>query len=127
MATARAAPASAGHRQRILLIDGSGYVFRAYHALPPLSRSDGTPVGAVLGFANMLAKLLEESVQMAENWGQWSHLSKSGTKQLLDASTSTFFQTQLEFEQALIVAASQTADFAEGVAGFLEKRDPAFK
>jgi 2-(1,2-epoxy-1,2-dihydrophenyl)acetyl-CoA isomerase len=73
------------------------------------------------------AKLLEESVQMAENWGRWSHLSKSGTKQLLDASTSTFFQTQLEFEQALIVAASQTADFAEGVAGFLEKRDPAFK
>ena len=73
------------------------------------------------------AKLLEESVQMAESWGMWSHLSKSGTKQLLDASTSTFFQTQLEFEQALIVAASQTADFAEGVAGFLEKRDPAFK
>jgi 2-(1,2-epoxy-1,2-dihydrophenyl)acetyl-CoA isomerase len=72
-------------------------------------------------------ELIAKSIEMAKDWGRWSHLSKSGTKQLLDASTSTFFQTQLEFEQALIVAASQTADFAEGVAGFLEKRDPAFK
>ena len=34
----------------VYLIDGSGYIFRAFHALPPLSRSDGTPVYAVLGF-----------------------------------------------------------------------------
>jgi len=60
MATARAAPASAGHRQRIFLIDGSGYIFRAYHALPPLCRSDGTATGAVLGFCNMLSKLLDD-------------------------------------------------------------------
>jgi len=44
------------------LIDGSGYIFRAYYALPPLSRkSDGLPTGAVNGFCNMLYKLLEES------------------------------------------------------------------
>ena len=43
------------------LIDGSGFIFRAYHALPPLTRkSDGLPVGAVQGFCNMLWKLLEE-------------------------------------------------------------------
>ncbi len=45
----------------MFLIDGSGFIFRAYHALPPLTRSDGTPVSAVLGFSNMLAKLLSET------------------------------------------------------------------
>jgi len=44
----------------LVLIDGSGFLFRAFHALPPLSRPDGTPVNAVLGFTNMLAKLLKE-------------------------------------------------------------------
>ena len=44
------------------LVDGSGYIFRAYYALPPLSRkSDGLPTGAVNGFCSMLYKLLEES------------------------------------------------------------------
>ena len=44
------------------MIDGSGYIFRAYYALPPLTRnSDGLPVGAVSGFCNMLFKLLEDS------------------------------------------------------------------
>ena len=45
----------------VYLIDGSGYIFRAYHALPPLTRADGTPVGAVLGFSNMLLKLLQNT------------------------------------------------------------------
>ncbi len=46
----------------VYLIDGSGYIFRAYHALPPLTRkSDGLPVGAVQGFCNMLWKLLSET------------------------------------------------------------------
>jgi len=44
------------------LVDGSGYIFRAYYALPPLSRkSDGLPTGAVSGFCSMLFKLLEDS------------------------------------------------------------------
>ena len=45
----------------LYLVDGSGYIFRAYHALPPLTRkSDGLPVGAVSGFCNMLLKLLND-------------------------------------------------------------------
>ena len=44
---------------RLYLVDGSGYIFRAFHALPPLTRkSDGLPVGAVAGFCNMLWKLI---------------------------------------------------------------------
>ncbi|PWW00481.1 DNA polymerase I [Hoeflea marina] len=46
----------------LFLVDGSGYIFRAYHALPPLTRkSDGLPVGAVAGFCNMLWKLISEA------------------------------------------------------------------
>ncbi|MES0112259.1 DNA polymerase I [Mesorhizobium sp. M0013] len=46
----------------LFLIDGSGYIFRAYHALPPLTRkSDGLPVGAVSGFCNMLWKLMQDA------------------------------------------------------------------
>ncbi len=46
---------------RLYLVDGSAYIFRAYHALPPLTRkSDGAPVGAVSGFCNMLYKLLTD-------------------------------------------------------------------
>jgi DNA polymerase-1 len=47
--------------RHVYLIDGSGFIFRAYHALPPLTRSDGVPTSAVLGFSNMLAKLLSET------------------------------------------------------------------
>ncbi len=44
------------------LIDGSAYIFRAYHALPPLTRkSDGLPIGAVAGFCNMLFKFVEDA------------------------------------------------------------------
>ncbi|MEE8246066.1 MAG: DNA polymerase I [Alphaproteobacteria bacterium] len=50
-----------GGPERIYLVDGSGFIFRAYHALPPLSRADGTPVNAVLGFSNMLLKLIEDT------------------------------------------------------------------
>ena len=45
--------------RHVFLVNGSGFIFRAYHALPPLTKSDGTPVGAVLGFSNMLLKLLQ--------------------------------------------------------------------
>ena len=46
----------------LFLVDGSGYIFRAYHALPPLNRkSDGLPTGAVLGFCNMVWKLIQDA------------------------------------------------------------------
>ena len=49
----------------VYLIDGSGYIFRAFHALPPLTRpSDGLPVGAVHGFCGMLWKLLREAGEL---------------------------------------------------------------
>jgi DNA polymerase-1 len=52
-------PTQDGPTTRLYLVDGSGFIFRAYHALPPLTRkSDGLPVGAVQGFCNMLWKLL---------------------------------------------------------------------
>ncbi len=61
-----AVPANPGARplkkgDHLFLVDGSGYIFRAYHALPPLTRkTDGLQVNAVLGFCNMLWKLLAE-------------------------------------------------------------------
>ena len=56
-----AATDAAGALRHLYLIDGSGFVFRAFHALPPLTRPDGTPVNAVLGFTNMLWKILRET------------------------------------------------------------------
>lgn len=57
-APAAKAPAKGDH---VFLVDGSGYIFRAYHALPPLNRkSDGLQVNAVLGFCNMLWKLMRD-------------------------------------------------------------------
>ena len=51
-----------GKGHHLSLVDGSAFVFRAYHALPPLTRkSDGLPVGAVSGFCNMIWKMLQES------------------------------------------------------------------
>ena len=50
-----AKPASPRH---VYLVDGSGYIFRAFHALPPMTRDDGTPVNAVYGFTQMLLKLV---------------------------------------------------------------------
>ncbi|TVQ38681.1 MAG: DNA polymerase I [Geminicoccaceae bacterium] len=45
---------------RLLLVDGSGYIFRAFFALPPMTRPDGTPVNAVYGFCNMLWRLMQD-------------------------------------------------------------------
>src|SRR5579864_1023648 len=53
------APTQDGPNVRLYLVDGSGFIFRAFHALPPLTRkSDGLPTGAVAGFCNMLWKLM---------------------------------------------------------------------
>lgn len=47
-------------RKNLCLVDGSGFIFRAYYAMPPLSKADGTPIGAVFGFTSMLMNLLEK-------------------------------------------------------------------
>src|SRR3954453_22722351 len=58
---AKAPARQTGKGDHVFLVDGSGYIFRAYHALPPLNRkSDGLQVNAVLGFCNMLWKLLRD-------------------------------------------------------------------
>jgi len=67
------------------LIDGSGYIFRAYYALPPLTRkSDGLPVGAVSGFCSMLFKLLEDS-KSNDNLQKPTHFAV-----IFDAARKTF-------------------------------------
>ena len=64
MSSESSRPLKAG--DHVFLVDGSSYIFRAYHALPPLTRkSDGLPVGAVAGFCNMLWKLLQEADETA--------------------------------------------------------------
>jgi len=70
MTTSKTASPAAGkpvaRGDHVYLIDGSGYIFRAYHALPPLTRpSDGLAVGAVHGFCAMLWKLLRETGELA--------------------------------------------------------------
>ncbi len=49
-----------GGPRHLYLVDGSGYIFRAYHGLPPMTRRDGTPVNAVFGFSQMLLKLIAD-------------------------------------------------------------------
>jgi DNA polymerase-1 len=58
-ATPAATPAEA-RKPRLVLVDGSGYIFRAFFALPPLTDPKGTPVGAVFGFCNMLFRLAQD-------------------------------------------------------------------
>jgi len=52
-------------RSRLLIVDASGYVYRAFFALPPMTRPDGTPIQAVYGFCNMLLKLMQENPEDA--------------------------------------------------------------
>ena len=72
-------------KEHYYLIDGSGYIFRAYYALPPLSRkSDGLPTGAVSGFCSMLFKLLEDS-KSNQNLQKPSHFAV-----IFDSARKTF-------------------------------------
>ena len=48
-------------REHLFLVDGSGFIFRAYHALPPMNAPDGTPTNAVFGFTKMLMKLVDDT------------------------------------------------------------------
>ena len=50
-----------GSAEPVYLVDGSGYIFRAFYGLPPMTNPDGVPVNAVFGFAKMLAKLLSDA------------------------------------------------------------------
>lgn len=52
---------SEGMPERLYLVDGSGYIFRAFHALPSMTRADGTPVNAVYGFCQMIQKLMDDA------------------------------------------------------------------
>ena len=80
---AEARPIRAG--DHLFLVDGSSYIFRAYHALPPLTRkSDGVPVGAVSGFCNMLFRLLKEAKKSSAGV-EPTHLAV-----IFDASGDTF-------------------------------------
>jgi DNA polymerase-1 len=79
----KAAPAKAQNGggspiRHLYLVDGSGYLFRAYHALPPMQRPDGTPVNAVFGFCRMLAADLLDNPEV-------DHIAM-----ILDASGTTF-------------------------------------
>src|SRR6185436_16276759 len=67
--------------KHLYLVDGSGYIFRAYHRLPPLTNRHGIPAGAVYGFTTMLWKLINELHQSDEP----THLAV-----ILDASSKTF-------------------------------------
>ena len=67
------------------LVDGSGYIFRAYYALPPLTRkSDGLPTGAVSGFCSMLYKLLEDT-KLADKKDRATHFAV-----IFDSARKTF-------------------------------------
>jgi DNA polymerase-1 len=83
--SARVAPAPVKPGDHVFLVDGSGFIFRAYHALPPLTRKpDGLPVGAVAGFCNMLWKLLKEA-EKTEVGVRPTHFAV-----IFDASSKTF-------------------------------------
>ena len=49
------------NKKSLTLVDGSGFIFRAYYALPPLTRNDGTPINAVMGYCNMIWRLMAET------------------------------------------------------------------
>ncbi len=87
--TKAASPKNAALKKgdRLYLVDGSAYIFRAYHALPPLTRkSDGAPVGAVAGFCNMLWKLLADAKDDAiKEMGTPTHFAV-----IFDHSSQTF-------------------------------------
>jgi len=77
------APVAPGAENHLILIDGSGFIFRAFHALPPMNRPDGTPVNAVFGFSNMLGRLLQTH--------EGSHIAV-----VFDAGRTTFRNTMYD-------------------------------
>ena len=77
MTAIQAQPRPVRPGDHVFLVDGSGYIFRAYHALPPMTNPKGVPVNAVFGFSGMLSNFLSRHVG--------SHIAV-----VFDASRSTF-------------------------------------
>lgn len=77
--------------QKLILIDGSGFIFRAFHALPPLRRPDGTPVGAVYGFCTMLTRFVE-SYAVSTSSKDTHQITPNYIAVVFDAGRKTFRQ-----------------------------------
>src|SRR2546430_55360 len=75
----------------LYLVDGSSYIFRAYHRLPPLTNRHGQPAGAVYGYTTMLWKLAGELNKGAKDDGGPTHMAV-----ILDASEQTFRNTMYD-------------------------------
>ena len=95
-------------KQHICLVDGSTYIFRAYHALPPLTRkSDGFPVGAISGFCNMLDKLIkderEKNLRKVLNFGHTFAHAYEGTLN---------FSKKLNHGEAVILGMKSAFEFS---------------
>lgn len=91
----------------VLLIDGHYIVYRSFHGMPHLSTPDGTPVGALLGFCNVINKLVrftvEESLHYAVHHVRCGPISLSGLL-ALSARFAVFFVDTSGFPVALLVA-----------------------
>jgi DNA polymerase-1 len=82
--------ATVAGRLHLALIDGSGFIFRAFHALPPMTRPDGVPVNAVFGFSNMLAKLLRDHGSQGGSQGSGGIDRPTHLAVIFDAGRLTF-------------------------------------
>src|SRR5690606_31314914 len=91
----------------LYLIDGSGFIFRAYHALPPMNNPQGTPVNAVYGFTNMLMKLVGDMSTL-------SHRERGGARRgegkATEALTPTLSQGERETSPHPSAFAKASAD-----------------
>jgi len=72
-------------------------------------------------------ELLDRAHAVAAEWSKWSHHTREATKHLIEVQSTQDFATHLRHEQVLIMAASASEGFREGVNSFLEKRQPDFK
>jgi len=83
-------------------------------------------LGAVDEVVNS-SELIARACEIGRQWSKWSHHTRESTKHLLDVQSVQDFESHLKHEQLLIMAAGASQGFAEGVASFLEKRQPNFE
>jgi DNA polymerase-1 len=76
-------------KQHLYLVDGSAYIFRAYHRLPPLTNPHGVPVGAVYGYTTMLWKLADDLDKADGPTHLAVILDKGATRSATSSTTST--------------------------------------